>query len=73
MHQERANFPFLATNIIEDATGELPDWVTPSAVFNINGIPVGVIGAEPLNTPELVSSGATEGLTFVPEGPAIGS
>ena len=26
-HQARANFPFLATNIVEEATGELPDWV----------------------------------------------
>jgi 2',3'-cyclic-nucleotide 2'-phosphodiesterase (5'-nucleotidase family)/predicted AlkP superfamily phosphohydrolase/phosphomutase len=71
MHQERANFPFLATNIVETATGEAPDWVTPSVVFTVNGIQVGVIGAELLNTPELVSAGATEGLTFLPEGPAI--
>jgi 2',3'-cyclic-nucleotide 2'-phosphodiesterase (5'-nucleotidase family) len=33
MHQERADFPFLATNIVETATGEAPDWVTPSVVF----------------------------------------
>ncbi|HEX5014854.1 MAG TPA: 5'-nucleotidase C-terminal domain-containing protein [Candidatus Limnocylindrales bacterium] len=71
MHQERADFPFLATNIVETATGERPDWVTPSVVFTVNGIKVGVIGAELLNTPELVSAGATEGLTFLPEGPAI--
>ena len=30
--QARAHFPFLATNIVETATGELPDWVTPSVV-----------------------------------------
>ena len=66
-HQERANFPFLATNIIETATGEPPDWVTPSAIFNINGIQVGVIGSELETTPELVSAGATAGLTFLPE------
>jgi 2',3'-cyclic-nucleotide 2'-phosphodiesterase (5'-nucleotidase family) len=71
MHQERANFPFLATNIVETATGELPDWVTPSAVFTVNGIQVGVIGAELKNTPELVSSGATAGLTFLDEAPRI--
>ena len=69
--QERADFPFLATNIIEDLTGELPDWVTPSVVFTINGIKVGVIGAELENTPELVSAGNTAGLTFLPEGPRI--
>ena len=71
MHQERANFPFLATNIVETATGEAPDWVTPSVVFTINGVKVGVIGAGLKNTPELVSAGATAGLTFLDEAPRI--
>jgi 2',3'-cyclic-nucleotide 2'-phosphodiesterase (5'-nucleotidase family) len=65
-HQDRANFPFLATNIVEEDTGETPDWVTPSVVFTVNGIKVGVIGAALEETPELVSAGATEGLTFLP-------
>ena len=38
MHQERANFPFLATNIVETATGRRPPWVTPSVVFTVNGV-----------------------------------
>jgi 2',3'-cyclic-nucleotide 2'-phosphodiesterase (5'-nucleotidase family) len=71
MHQERANFPFLATNIVETATGRRPPWVTPSAVFTVNGVRVGVIGAELKNTPELVSAGATAGLTFLDEAPRI--
>ena len=70
-HQARANFPFLATNIIETATGVRPDWVTPSVVFTVNGMKVGVIGAELQETPELVSAGATAGLTFLDEGPRI--
>ena len=44
--QARAHFPFLATNIVETATGNAPSWVTPSATFTVNGIKVGVIGAE---------------------------
>jgi 2',3'-cyclic-nucleotide 2'-phosphodiesterase (5'-nucleotidase family)/predicted AlkP superfamily phosphohydrolase/phosphomutase len=71
MQQERANFPFLATNIVETATGEAPDWVTPSVVFTINGVKVGVIGAGLKNTPELVSAGATAGLAFLDEAPRI--
>ena len=71
MHQERADFPFLATNIVETATGNAPSWVTPSVVFTINGIQVGVIGAELKNTPELVSAAATAGLTFLDEAPRI--
>ncbi|MDV3220415.1 5'-nucleotidase C-terminal domain-containing protein [Intrasporangium sp.] len=70
-HQARADFPFLATNIVETATGVAPEWVTPSVVFRINGTKVGVIGAGLSTTPELVSAGATAGLTFLPEGPRI--
>jgi 2',3'-cyclic-nucleotide 2'-phosphodiesterase (5'-nucleotidase family) len=69
--QARATFPFLAVNILDDATGQRPSWVTPSVVFTVRGIKVGVIGAELENTPELVSAGATEGLRFNPEVPAI--
>jgi 2',3'-cyclic-nucleotide 2'-phosphodiesterase (5'-nucleotidase family) len=70
-HQERANFPFLATNIVDEATGELPEWVTPSVVFTVNGVRVGVIGAALETTPELVAAGNTEGLEFLPAAPAI--
>ena len=69
--QARANFPFLATNIVDATTNELPPWVTPSAVFTVNGVKVGVIGAELEGTPELVSAGATAGLKFLDEGPRI--
>jgi 2',3'-cyclic-nucleotide 2'-phosphodiesterase (5'-nucleotidase family) len=66
MHQERADFPFLAVNIVETATGKAPTWVKTSAVFTLNGVKVGVIGAALEETPELVSAGATAGLTFLP-------
>jgi len=70
-HQALANFPFLAVNIVEAATGKRPSWVKPSVVFTIRGIKVGVIGAELENTPELVSAGATAGLKFLPEAERI--
>lgn len=69
--QARADFPFLATNIVETSTGVAPSWVTPSVVFNVNGVRVGVIGAGLPNTPELVSAGATAGLTFLPAAPRL--
>jgi 2',3'-cyclic-nucleotide 2'-phosphodiesterase (5'-nucleotidase family) len=71
MHQKRADFPFLATNIVDEDTGKRPWWVRPSAVFRVNGVKVGIIGAALEGTPELVSAGATEGLEFLDEGPAI--
>ena len=39
--------------------------------LHVNGVKVGVIGAELENTPELVSAGATAGLTFLAEAPRI--
>jgi 2',3'-cyclic-nucleotide 2'-phosphodiesterase (5'-nucleotidase family)/predicted AlkP superfamily phosphohydrolase/phosphomutase len=69
--QARARFPFLATNIVDAVTGVAPPWVTPSAVFRVNGVQVGVIGAALESTPELVSAGATAGLKFLDEGPRI--
>ena len=67
----RATYPFLATNVTETATGQLPDWLQPSKVFTVNGVKVGVIGAELTGTPELVSAGATAGLDFGDEAAAI--
>ena len=40
-------------------------------MFTVNGTKVGVIGAGLKETPELVSAGATAGLTFLDEGPRI--
>ncbi|MHB8856501.1 MAG: 5'-nucleotidase C-terminal domain-containing protein [Bellilinea sp.] len=65
-HQARAEFPFLAVNIVDAVTGLTPDWVHTSKVFEVNGVKVGVIGAALENTPELVSAGATAGLSFLP-------
>ena len=45
LHQDRADFPFLSTNIVDEATGEPPDWLETSAVFEVNGVEVGVIGS----------------------------
>ena len=45
--------------------------MTPSKVFKVNGVRVGVIGAGLEDTPELVSAGATAGLKFLDEGPRI--
>ena len=71
-HIARADFPFLASNVVETATGQIPDWLDgASKVFTINGTRVGVIGAELAQTPELVSAGATAGLSFLDEGPRI--
>ena len=70
-HIARADFPFLASNVTETATGTIPDWLEPSKVFTVDGVRVGVIGVQLEETPELVSAGATAGLSFGEEAAAI--
>jgi 2',3'-cyclic-nucleotide 2'-phosphodiesterase (5'-nucleotidase family) len=71
-HIAHADFPFLAANVVETATGQIPPWLDgASKVFSINGTPVGVIGVELKETPELVSAGATAGLSFLDEATRI--
>ena len=70
-HIERADFPFLSANIVEEATGEAPDWLDGSTVFRVNGVRVGVIGATVKTTPELVRADATAGLEFLDEAERI--
>ena len=70
-HMDRADFPFLATNVVEEETGRAPDWLRGSKVFWVNGVPVGVIGSVVRNTPELVRAEATEGLAFLDEAERI--
>ncbi|HEU4842493.1 MAG TPA: 5'-nucleotidase C-terminal domain-containing protein, partial [Ilumatobacteraceae bacterium] len=71
LHQDRADFPFLATNVVETATGREPDWMKTSEVFTVNGVRVGVIGSVVRNTPELVKPGNTAGLEFLDEADRI--
>ena len=71
LHQDRADFPFLATNVVETATGREPDWMKTSEVFRVNGVRVGVIGSVVRNTPELVKPGNTAGLEFLDEADRI--
>ena len=65
-HQERADFPFLGANIVDEVTLANPDWVKGTHVFDYSGIKVGLIGIELETTPELVGAGATAGLRFLP-------
>ncbi|HEX5810048.1 MAG TPA: 5'-nucleotidase C-terminal domain-containing protein, partial [Anaerolineales bacterium] len=71
MHQERANFPFLGANIVDEVTGRNPDWVQGTHIFQYGNRRIGVIGIELTDTPELVSAGATEGLRFLDEAETI--
>lgn len=61
-----AQFPFLGANIIEERTGNPPDYIKPYIIKNIKGIKVGIIG---LTTPLLKYHTLPEnikGLKFLP-------
>ena len=54
-HIERADFPFLSANIVDEDTGEAPDWLDGSTVLRVNDTRVGVIGAPPVSMKSLVT------------------
>lgn len=60
-----ANFPFLANNIIEDATGKQPAGIAPYKVFKRDGLKIGVIGVGNPDTKNVTLPEATEGLSFL--------
>ncbi len=60
-----ANFPFLANNIIEDATGDQPQGIAPYRVFKRDGLKVGVIGVGNPDTKNVTLPEATEDISFL--------
>ena len=68
-----ARFPFLAANIIDEATGQPVAWpnVKASAMVTAGGIKVGLIGVTTLQTPVTTIAENIRGLTFTPIAAAV--
>jgi 5'-nucleotidase len=64
-------FPWLAANVVDEATGTNPDWIEPWVILERGGVRVGVVGIALAETPEIVMAGRTAGLRFEAEAPAI--
>lgn len=47
----QAKFPFLSANITEKATGKVPAWLKRSAIADVGGVKVGIIGLTTPDTP----------------------
>ena len=62
---DQADFPFLAVNIVDDATGRAPRGVQPYTIENLRGVKVGVIGVANPDTKNVTLPEATEGLRFL--------
>ena len=63
-NQERANFPFLACNILNKETGKAVDWAKPYTTITRNGVHVGIIGAIGEGITTSIISSNVRGLTF---------
>ena len=69
----RARFPFLAANLVDEATGRTVDWpnVRPSALIDVAGIPVGLVGVMTVDALSMTLAANIGGLRTTPLLPAI--
>jgi 2',3'-cyclic-nucleotide 2'-phosphodiesterase (5'-nucleotidase family) len=68
---ELAEFPSLAANLVYEDTGEIVEFVEPYAIFERQGIRVGVVGLVTSETPKMSFPEHVEGLEFLPEVPVL--
>jgi 2',3'-cyclic-nucleotide 2'-phosphodiesterase (5'-nucleotidase family) len=63
---KEASFPFLATNVVETATGKLPAYLQPYVVKDLGIAKVGIIGVTNPDSNTIVKATSVAGLTFGP-------
>lgn len=75
MRAAEAKFPFLAANLLDQATGRPVSWpnVKPSAIVDAAGIKVGVIGVMTKNALTATIAANTRGLGVAPLAATIGT
>ncbi len=64
-------FPLLAANLIERATGQVPDFARPYLILEIGGIKVGLIGLAMVDTPLLTQPAHVAAFEFRPYEPVL--
>ena len=47
---EESNFPFLSANIREKSSGNIPDFITPYIIKEVDGVKIGIIGLTTIST-----------------------
>jgi 5'-nucleotidase len=69
----QARYPFLAANLIDDATGRPVEWpnVRPSVVVEAAGVKVGIVGVMTLDALRSTLAANVRGLHIAPLAPAI--
>lgn len=70
---EQARFPFLCANLVDEATGQLPEWpgLARSVVMTRYGLRIGVIGAMTAEADHVVKADLLSGLRITPPGSAV--
>jgi 5'-nucleotidase/UDP-sugar diphosphatase len=61
-----SEYPYLAANILETATGELADFALPYVIDEVNGVQVGIVGLATTATATTTSPVNISDLTFAP-------
>jgi len=67
-----ANFPFIASNLIEESSGKAPPFVISEKIVSHGGFRIGVIAHTPTFTPNATARENVEGLKFIPLRDTIG-
>ncbi|MDA3792450.1 MAG: bifunctional UDP-sugar hydrolase/5'-nucleotidase, partial [Elusimicrobia bacterium] len=66
-----ADFPILGANILETETGLVPEYLTSRAIYNLNGLRIGIIGVITEDMADISMKENIKGLEFVDPVPAI--
>ena len=69
--EQQMNFPMLSANIRSKSTNEIPDFVKPYFITEVNGIKVGIIGLSSLSTPRTAFPKYVEDYKFIPYSEAV--
>lgn len=66
-----SSFPWVAANLVEEATGEVVDWCVPTLMLERAGVKIGVIGIITPGTKSMSFPENIKGLDFLPMAPTI--
>jgi len=67
----RSEFPWVAANLVEAATGEVVDWCVPTLMLEAAGVKIGVVGIITPGTAQMSFPENIKGLEFLPMAPTI--
>ncbi len=68
---KNSKFPFLAANIIETSTGNIPKFATPYIIKEVNGLKIGIIGLASISTSFTTFPDYVKDYSFLPYENAI--